>query len=260
MKVVRQGFFCDDENIMYPAKHSSITNAMLWGFCVSAPLSIICITELVRKFTVNEHEVKKIFFFRFEVPFVIQQIYIFGGIFLYGLIITELPTDFIKSLVGRLRPNFLELCKPNFNCSSVGNPHYYVGEYNCTNPHLRSEMFIRTSFPSGHTSLASYAMLYTVFYLAKKVTLSRYSVLAKPLLLGMLLMPSGYVSFSRISENWHHWDDVLGGFLIAFFVCIYCIFCMTDLYVKKNPTHPNMDNVLSEIPHVHEETRKTAIV
>ncbi|XP_015907363.1 putative phosphatidate phosphatase [Parasteatoda tepidariorum] len=257
---VRRGFFCDDEDIMYPAKPSSVTTGVLWGFCVSAPLSIICITEVVRKFTVNEPEGKKIFFFRFKVPYVIQQIYIFGGVFLYGLIMSELAAAFIKYLVGRLRPNFLDLCKPNFNCSAVENPHYYVTKYNCTNPKLRNENFLRMSFPSGHSALVNFAMLYTVFYLAKKVTFSRYSVLAKPLLLGMLLMPSGYVSFSRVSDNWHHWDDILAGFLIAFFICIYCIFCMTDLYVKKKPAHPNMDNIRYVIPHVHEQTRKTAPV
>ncbi|XP_042913821.1 putative phosphatidate phosphatase [Parasteatoda tepidariorum] len=229
----RQGFFCDDENIMYPEKENTITNAILWSFCTLVPLGIICLTEVVRKFTVMEIEVNEIYFFRWKVPHMIQEIYSFGGVLFIGLLMSELSNDFIKSFIGRPRPNFLALCKPDFNCSSVANPHYYVTEYKCTNPNLLDEKYFRESFPSGHAALTTYSMFYIVFYLHKKVTFTRYSVLAKPLILWMLLMPTGYITLTRLADHMHHWDDILAGFFLGFFICVALIFTMTDLYKNK---------------------------
>ena len=52
-----------------------------------------------------------------------------------GLLITLIVTDTAKIVVGRLRPNFIDICKPDFsrfNCTDVyGNP-VYVTDYVCT--------------------------------------------------------------------------------------------------------------------------------
>ena len=52
-----------------------------------------------------------------------------------GLLITLILTDTAKIVVGRLRPNFIDVCKPDFsqiNCTDVfGNPQY-VTNYVCT--------------------------------------------------------------------------------------------------------------------------------
>jgi hypothetical protein len=52
-----------------------------------------------------------------------------------GLLINLIITDTAKIVVGRLRPNFIDICKPDFsqfNCTDVyGNP-VYVTNYVCT--------------------------------------------------------------------------------------------------------------------------------
>ena len=52
-----------------------------------------------------------------------------------GLLINLIVTDTTKIVVGRLRPNFIDLCKPDFslfNCTDgFGNP-VYVTDYICT--------------------------------------------------------------------------------------------------------------------------------
>ena len=52
-----------------------------------------------------------------------------------GLLITVIITDTSKIMIGRLRPNFIDVCKPDFsriNCTDVfGNP-IYVTDYVCT--------------------------------------------------------------------------------------------------------------------------------
>ena len=51
-----------------------------------------------------------------------------------GLIITLILTDTGKVVVGRLRPNFIDVCKPDFsriNCTDAfGNPAY-ITDYVC---------------------------------------------------------------------------------------------------------------------------------
>ena len=52
-----------------------------------------------------------------------------------GLLITLIITSISKIVVGRLRPNFIDVCKPDFstfNCTDrFGNP-VYVTNYVCT--------------------------------------------------------------------------------------------------------------------------------
>ena len=54
--------------------------------------------------------------------------------FLCGLLVTLVVTDIGKLVVGRLRPNFLDVCNPDFsqfNCTDqFGNPRY-VTDYDC---------------------------------------------------------------------------------------------------------------------------------
>lgn len=54
---------------------------------------------------------------------------------MFGAFITDILTNFIKYNVGRLRPNFQDVCQPDFNCSTVDS-HHYVEDYNCLNPDI----------------------------------------------------------------------------------------------------------------------------
>jgi hypothetical protein len=48
------------------------------------------------------------------------SIYLFNlVIFFYGYLATWLLTDITKNFVGELRPHFLAVCQPTFNCSAV---------------------------------------------------------------------------------------------------------------------------------------------
>lgn len=93
--------------------------------------------------TAEGAEADKIYLFKWKVPAIVVEICKLGFVFLLGLFISELMTDFMKALIGRLRPNFIDLCKPDFNCSSLTNPIHYVADYKCTNPLLKNEKSIR---------------------------------------------------------------------------------------------------------------------
>lgn len=65
--------------------------------------------------------------------------------FLIGLLITLVITDVGKIVIGRLRPNFLDVCDPDFNlfnCTDqFGNPRY-VTDYVCRGEHANESRYI----------------------------------------------------------------------------------------------------------------------
>ena len=75
--------------------------------------------------------------------------------FLVGAAVTVVLTNVGKYTVGRLRPHFLAVCKPDFsklNCTT-GVEKNFITNYECTGDEdLIKEA--RLSFPSGHSSFA----------------------------------------------------------------------------------------------------------
>lgn len=60
-------------------------------------------------------------------------------IFAYGYIATWVITEVTKNFVGELRPYFISICQPSYNCSAVTSLYQYDAylqegvDYNCTN-------------------------------------------------------------------------------------------------------------------------------
>uniref|UniRef100_S4RKE9 Phosphatidic acid phosphatase type 2/haloperoxidase domain-containing protein n=1 Tax=Petromyzon marinus TaxID=7757 RepID=S4RKE9_PETMA len=79
------------------------------------------------------------------------------GAFLFGCAVNQSLTDVAKFSVGRLRPHFLDVCKPDralYNCSEG-----YITRVVCTgDPAVIAEA--RKSFFSGHASFAMYSMVF----------------------------------------------------------------------------------------------------
>ena len=108
----------------------------------------------------------------------------------------------VKVSVGRLRPDFLARCIPR------------DGE--CTgDPKIITEG--RKSFPSGHSALSFASLGFVSLVLAARLAhtnccggrLWKLCVAAIPWLIAL------HVALSRLSDYWHHWDDVLTGSLLG---------------------------------------------
>ena len=70
-----------------------------------------------------------------QIPFVIDQYYKVIGVFLFGAAFQQTVVNIAKYSIGRLRPHFFAVCKPDysrFNCTdSRGYMTYVEGDY-CT--------------------------------------------------------------------------------------------------------------------------------
>ena len=87
-------------------------------------------------------------------------------IFVYGYLTTWVFTEVSKNFVGRLRPHFISVCQPSFNCSAVNNPYQfnayleYGTDYTCLNTDSTAVREARwVSFQERKESLGSCAFL-----------------------------------------------------------------------------------------------------
>ncbi|GFQ91615.1 putative phosphatidate phosphatase [Trichonephila clavata] len=217
----RRGYFCDDETIKYPYKDSTVSDCALYVGGLSAGLISIILCILLKKIrdgSNNEGE-SEIYVLKWKISSIFFRFYSDLVVFLFGACITEIATNFIKYFLGRLRPNFLDVCQSSFNCSSVQGLYTYVENYTCTNPDIASVNDSRLSFPSGHSSIAMYAMMFSVVYLYKYFSLPCAKLL-KPILQFIPILFALYTAISRIEDNKHHWSDVMGGSAIGIVVAL----------------------------------------
>ncbi|XP_071042759.1 putative phosphatidate phosphatase isoform X2 [Parasteatoda tepidariorum] len=236
LKPYKRGFFCDDEDIMYPPKEERISDEQRWYISVFPPIAVIILVEFYRQYRSSNECTggDVIFFFGWNVPYMFQRVYVYSGIFFFGIFMTEMINNTIKFLYGRLRPAFLAVCRPDFNCTEAAYPHFYVESFSCTNSDI-DETNMRLSFPSGHAAFAAYSYIYVVLYLQKRLDIES-SALLKPLIQFLFVLLTIFVTLSRIQDNRHHWDDVLCGNILGFFICALMIFTQTDLFKPNSPT------------------------
>eukprot|EP01025_Chloroclados_australasicus_P066218 TRINITY_DN9077_c0_g1_i8.p2 TRINITY_DN9077_c0_g1~~TRINITY_DN9077_c0_g1_i8.p2 ORF type:complete len:132 (+),score=11.46 TRINITY_DN9077_c0_g1_i8:180-575(+) len=91
------------------------------------------------------------------------------------------------------------------------------------------------SFPSGHSSETMSGLAYlSLFFLMQNKLFGR---LAAATLVLVPLFCGGVVAFTRVMDYYHHWQDVLGGYilgsLVAFVIYFYYFPCDTIGKDKK---------------------------
>ncbi|XP_061588908.1 phospholipid phosphatase 3-like isoform X2 [Cololabis saira] len=228
----QRGFFCSDSSIRLPYKDSTVSTAALTAVGTAVPVASIVIGESYRIYFLSEGS--KSFVGNPYISALYKQV----GVFVFGCAISQSFTDIAKVSVGRMRPHFLDVCKPDFstiNCS-LG----YITDYQCQGPESKVQE-ARKSFFSGHASFSMYTMLYLVFYLQSRFTWQGARLL-RPLTQFTLVMMSFYTGLSRVSDHKHHPTDVLAGFVQGALVA-YCIaFYVSDLF------RPRRRSALSPTP------------
>ncbi|XP_066533535.1 phospholipid phosphatase 3 isoform X2 [Hoplias malabaricus] len=217
----QRGFYCSDDSIRYTYKNSTVPSSALMAVGLLLPLSSIVIVEC---YTV--HYLKQGTQSFVGNPYV-SALYKQVGVFIFGCAVSQSFTDIAKVSVGRLRPHFLDVCKPSSVNCSLG----YITEYSCTgNKSIVQEA--RKSFFSGHASFSMFTMLYLAFYLQSRFTW-RGARLLRPLLQFTLLMMAFYTGLSRVSDHKHHPTDVLAGFVQGAIVAYCIVFYVSDLFKPK---------------------------
>uniref|UniRef100_A0A8C0GIE4 Phosphatidic acid phosphatase type 2/haloperoxidase domain-containing protein n=1 Tax=Chelonoidis abingdonii TaxID=106734 RepID=A0A8C0GIE4_CHEAB len=224
---MHRGFYCNDSSIRYPLKRAETVSDTI---ALGESYRIHSLHLGSRSFIPNPY---------------VAVLYKEIGAFLFGCTVGQSLTNMAKITVGRLRPHFLAVCRPDLallNCSRG-----YVEEYACTvGPSQEKEA--RKSFYSGHASFAMYSMTYLVFYLQARLTW-RGARLLRPLLQFVLLLLALYTGLTRISDYWHHPSDVAVGFLQGALIAYWVV--SVSLWLASQPLHTSRR---CELPCTHVET------
>uniref|UniRef100_A0A8C2H8V2 Phospholipid phosphatase 1 n=1 Tax=Cyprinus carpio TaxID=7962 RepID=A0A8C2H8V2_CYPCA len=234
IKPYQRGFFCNDESISYPFHSSTVTSTVLYTMGFTLPICIMIIGECL---SVYLNRVKSKSFCNSYVACIYKAI----GTFLFGAAMSQSLTDIAKYSIGRLRPHFLDVCKPDWtqiNCTGGA----YIEDFVCTGDSTKVNEG-RLSFYSGHSSFSMYCMLFLALYLQARMQ-AEWARLLRPTLQFFLIAASVYTGLSRVSDYKHHWSDVLAGLIQGAIVALLVVFFVSDFFKKK--VEPQKE---AEIPH-----------
>lgn len=216
----KRGFYCNDESIRYPLKEDTISYQLLGGVMIPFTLIVIVCGECL---SVYLSRVKKQSLGTKYVACVYKAV----GSFVFGAAASQSLTDIAKYSIGRLRPNFLAVCKPvwdRINCKTDG----YIENVTCTGDKFLVDE-ARLSFYSGHSSFSMYCMLFLVLYIQARMK-SEWTRLLRPTIQFFLIATALYVGLSRVSDYKHHWSDVFTGLLQGGLVAILTVVCVSNFF------------------------------
>ncbi|XP_076977556.1 phospholipid phosphatase 2 isoform X1 [Tamandua tetradactyla] len=109
----KRGFYCGDDSIRYPYRPDTITHGLVAGVTISATVVLVSAGEAYLVYTERLYS-------RSAFNNYVAAVYKVVGAFLFGAAVSQSLTDLAKYMIGRLRPNFLTVCDPDWsrvNCS-----------------------------------------------------------------------------------------------------------------------------------------------
>ncbi|XP_026209652.1 phospholipid phosphatase 1 isoform X2 [Anabas testudineus] len=230
----RRGFFCNDDSLKYPFKEDTISYQLLGGVMVPVTMLTMIFGECL---LVYLKRIQSKSSFGSYVAYVYKAV----GTFLFGAAMSQSLTDIAKYSIGRLRPHFLDICRPDWkliNCTSGA----YIENFNCTGD-LTKVNEGRLSFYSGHSSFSMYCMLFLALYLQARLQ-TEWARLLRPTIQFFLIAASVFTGLSRVSDYKHHWSDVLTGLLQGAIMAILVVFFVSDFFKPHADSHKK-----SDIPH-----------
>lgn len=246
-----RGYFANDTSIRLPYKEQTISVASLAG----AGFALMVVTVLIVEFVRDKlgKGIGEKFLSGSVLPGWLWESYQTIGVFAFGASCQQLTSDLAKYVIGRLRPHFIEVCRPfpilNSDLNSLG----YIQDYICAENDNEKIKEARLSFPSSHASFSMYCAIFFIFYLQVKGKW-RGSKLFRHGLQYAVLIGAWFVGLTRVQDHMHHWSDVTVGFLIG---AIYA--CLVFIYVLKPKKYSSLPMTWEE-PQVPTNTLPRAVL
>ncbi|KIH45198.1 PAP2 family protein [Ancylostoma duodenale] len=141
--------------------------------------------------------------------------------------------DIAKYTIGRQRPHFMDVCRPNIGYTECKDPDVYITNFTCTgsNKYLIHES--QLSFYSGHSAFSFYGAWFTSLYLQARLYRPLFSRLLLPVIQFSLFGGASYVALTRVSDYKHHWSDVLVGALIGSTIGIFVALYVAEVFKRR---------------------------
>ncbi|XP_014252390.1 putative phosphatidate phosphatase [Cimex lectularius] len=213
----KRGYFCNDETIMYPYKVNTLTRRFIYTASIVIPTLVITLNEMAIFYQVSTGLTKVAHFF--------LRIYKTVVVFIFSILCLIVVVDVTKYSTGRLAPNFFMVCRPQILCNR-GNSHKYITKYHCQGgENAEAVKQARLSFPSGHSAVATFSMVYLVMYIEERFVFKSSLYLRRTLQFFCLLLVL-FVCYSRHLDHARHPSDIVigiglgmaGAYLTAYFL------------------------------------------
>ncbi|KAI6237994.1 AcidPPc domain-containing protein [Aphelenchoides fujianensis] len=205
-------------NSSYPYLPQSVSLFALLNYCFLTNCVLILFVEFHR---LHKNETEDEFYSQLEhgrtlAGRLLVRFAIFFGYEVMCLLVVLTLTTATKYPTGRLRPHFMDVCRPNIGYEKCNTTTYIpANEYNCTGPFAAAILEARLSFFSGHSSLSASAATFSVFYLQDRLAGQLKSRVIVPCIQTIVYIIALWIAYTRIFDNWHHWSDVLAGVLVG---------------------------------------------
>ncbi|XP_005090155.2 phospholipid phosphatase 2 [Aplysia californica] len=247
-KPYHRGFFCGDESIMHPVLSDTVSIALAASVGVLLPGVVILLCEFILR---HNQEVCLI---APKTAYPRRKSWWLSAyrsliVFVFGISVTQFLTEIGKYSIGRLRPHFLTLCKPNL---SLANCADFVIDDVCTSTDSAMMTEARLSFPSGHSSFSMYCMLFLVLYMQGRLLIPK-ALLLKPVAQLVVFSLGFFTCLSRISDYKHHWSDVLAGAILGMTVSVIVVVSLTDFgktLTGRTPSSTSPDSLPESPPNM----------
>ncbi|KAL6597672.1 PAP2-domain-containing protein [Neocallimastix sp. 'constans'] len=167
---------------------------------------------------------------------------------LFSFSFSSLIVSILKTFIGRLRPDFIDVCQPNATIveqqfqmyNDTNNPNYSLRTVFDTSVCTADVGLIYNgteSFPSSHSQKVFSLMTYLTLYIAGQVhLLDNRCCLWKWFVSSVPIFYATFVAVSRISDHRHHPSDVAVGSFIGIVVSI-----MVYYFYYPSLKSPNCD-------------------
>jgi phosphatidate phosphatase len=248
----KTGFHCNDYSINYAYKSSTVNNVWLFVISTIVPIAFMLGTEIARTLyqirkrskSNNSYHIGLLGSREIRLREQFGNMFMNLVYFLFGLLATVIVTQIGKVTVGRLRPNFLDVCKPAENpflslCQTGRTGRTYLVpevDFECTEPNKKKVSDSRKSFPSGHSSTTFYAMIFLIFYI-HRVWIRRGLGLLPQFFQIIFFALAFLVGIIRVLDNKHHPTDVLAGASLGIIIAVFTAYYLDLFYRKYNYRH-----------------------
>uniref|UniRef100_A0A8R1I7F1 AcidPPc domain-containing protein n=1 Tax=Caenorhabditis japonica TaxID=281687 RepID=A0A8R1I7F1_CAEJA len=228
--VAHRGFFCDDDSIRYEFRPDTISTVQLMLYNLVMNAATVIFVEYWRIQKVEASIDNPRYRWRnshLHVLFV--RIITYFGYSQIGFVMNCALNVSTKHVIGRLRPHFLDVCKLANDTCLLGDSHRYIIDYTCTGP-PEVVLEARKSFYSGHSAISLYSAVWSAMYIQARLGSVLNNRIVVPIAQTLIVMVGLGISFSRITDNKHHWSDVLVGIFVGMFIAVYSSVFWTDLF------------------------------
>ncbi|GMR61160.1 hypothetical protein PMAYCL1PPCAC_31355, partial [Pristionchus mayeri] len=247
-----RGFYCGDASIRAETRENTVLAKDLFLATVSLSFIAIFLCESYLYLGSTADNMVHYRWFKYNVPSFIVYTAKFYGFYHFGFVLQIIFNQFSKYFVGRLRPHFIDVCRPTpgYECTS---PDQYVTNFTCVAPsetfigimstegvpcsfscHAHYIMEARMSFFSGHAASSFYFAVFISLYLRARLATRGINPRWLRKLQISLVIIGAAVSYTRIADNFHHPSDIIFGAFYGVLMGFVTIKYIMGLFIYKD--------------------------